>query len=179
MSASGPTIRQLKALHGWAKACGFSHDDLHEICGVQSLRDLTVAQAAEILDRLNRDDARGGPSYGRRHNHRRQPLQPGEVRLAGDATTRQRKAVAAILHELGWWRGPATLAGGINGRHQIADLWHDRLDRREASAIINELEQALIKQGPARAARSTNAPTPVRAAPLPRRPSRNRTQGES
>lgn len=116
-------------------------EDRHAVCGVTSLADLSRVQAARLIDRLD-------PPAEPPRRRGRQPLQPGEVRAADDATWNQRETIIRLLQQLGWYAGPETLSKGIRGRFVIANLGSSHIDRDEASQLINVLHEALKKAKP-------------------------------
>ncbi len=138
------TASQRKAICAWLRAAGL-WDDRHNICGIHSLSALTKDQAARLIDR---------------HNIRAQrPDRPRpRPRLTSDATDKQRRKIAALLHELGWHHGPHSLRHGIRGRHKIAHLYTSHIDRRAANDLINELQSALDTDDARRAAAADAVP---------------------
>jgi len=138
------TPAQNKALHAAVKAAGIHqglkvsvHAAVRIICGVDSCTQISHSLASRLINQLNEDK----PEPARRRG--RAPLRPGEVRLATDATYRQRETIKSLLRQLGWWTGQDALKNGIRDRHKIANLDTSFIDRRAASELINELNAAL------------------------------------
>ena len=121
-------------------------DDRHAVCGIHSLGALTKDQATECIRRLKGEDPprrvrrRGDYCFARG----RKQLDKGELRLAGDATNRQRRTIASLLTDLQW--PPAQRQHWLWYRHHVKDLDRDPLDRGRASDIIKQLLGALGKQ---------------------------------
>ncbi len=132
------TAAQNKALHAWGKAHGFAHRDLAPLCGVVSLKDLTVDAAAAALERLNADRPIVGPVCNR--SKRRLPrLKPGTIR---PATPAQRKYLADLVARIG---DPRRISGWESWG--IRDIAGGAYTTTAASHAITQLQQYLYKAG--------------------------------
>lgn len=131
------TNGQLKALHAIALRRGLSHDDLHAAAGVDTLKALSVAQAAGLIGRLQTAD----------HRRAWEPGEPDRAAARGvlrNASERQRNYIAVLTEQLGWSAEKA--AHWLRERHGIADLVAGVFSTRVASAAVYQLEQALLKE---------------------------------
>lgn len=137
------TTRQLRALHAAGRQRGLSHEDLRAVCGVTSLKDLSRADAAAVLDRLNNDR----PDSRRYKTRTTRGLDPGEVRHTGDATSRQRRTILYLLNKLGWDDGSCTHWLSIRYAVDYSKLDATWIDRQTAHEIINALDAAAEKGG--------------------------------
>lgn len=147
------TPAQMRALHRLAAQRGLSHADLRAAAGVASLRELDRDSMSRLIDRLAAD--RRDP-YAYRHSRGRAPLRPGEVRLASDATARQRGLILHLLTRIAW--PPTQQAHWLMARYRVdlAQLQTARIPRDVASKVITALDQIVRKQ--ARPAAGPSAP---------------------
>jgi hypothetical protein len=98
---------QRRALFAAARRRGFDRDDLRAMTPAGSVSALTIAQAGELLDRLN-----AGTEHDRtRGRHRPARLPSGVVRFV---TASQRAKIESIRLELGWT--PQRLDEFLSGR---------------------------------------------------------------
>ena len=124
-------------MHAIAHKRGITHEELREAGDVESLKDLSVVDAAKLIDRLQTDAHRKDwtPDAPDR-------VVPGTIRNASD---RQRTYIQALFQSLGWDADKA--AGWLERRHGISDLAGGVYTSRTASEAIVQLEQALKKGG--------------------------------
>ena len=130
------TSGQLQALHAIARRRGLSHTELRAAAGVESLKELSVAEASRLIDRLQTKDHRSDWT----------PAEPNRASARGvirNATERQRNYIAVLLEQLGWGAEKAT--GWLRERHEIKDLARGVFSARVASEAVYQLEQALLK----------------------------------
>lgn len=139
---SGPraTVKQLRALHAAARQKGLTHEDLRAVCGVASLKELTLDDANRVLARLNADRPDGTRS--RSAVSRRLPrLQPGVIR---SATANQRAYIGKLLEKLGRLDHPPDWLWSTYHIKSVAD---DAFDTRVAHKIIQQLYRWCAKEG--------------------------------
>jgi hypothetical protein len=132
------TPGQIQALHAIGRRRGLTHEQLREVAGVASLKELSVVQASALLDRLQLPD----------HKADWRPGPPDFARTRGTirpATERQRNRIASLFAELGW--DDAKARGWLAKRHGIrGDLDIAVFSTRVGRDVILELEGALRKQ---------------------------------
>ena len=172
-----PRVARLcRALHVAGKRRGLSHDDLHQLAGVATLKALTFDQASALLDRLNdssperryrrhvgrtdgvgRSDGVGrvsNPSRSSGFPTRTRPrLAPGIIR---PVTPRQRMKLFALCRDLGL---DAAQRAAELARLNIHDLDRPDYSSRTANLAINALERRYVAQC---RARMCGAPREVR-----------------
>ncbi|MFQ5805941.1 MAG: hypothetical protein ACE5I3_05775 [Phycisphaerae bacterium] len=112
---------------------------MHDVAGVASLQDLSVTEAARLIDRLQ----------AKAYEHRKDwtPREPDRAKARGvirNATQRQRADIARLLEQLGW--DPAKSVAWLRQRHGIRSLAGGVFTSRTASEAIYQLEQALEKR---------------------------------
>ena len=125
------TSAQLKALHVIGCRRGLDHLALRELAGVASLKDLSITQAAELIERWQMDD----------HKRDFKPPEPDRAKARDVirlATQRQRSQIARLFEALGWDVEKATAF--LKRRHSITDLAGGVFSSAAASQIILELE---------------------------------------
>jgi hypothetical protein len=131
------TASQLRTLHAIGRRRGLTHEELREAAGVASLKQLSVTQAAELIDRLQVQD------------HRRdwQPDEPDRAPrgVIRNATARQRAYISHLIEQLGWDAEKA--ADWLRERHGIRDLAGGVFLSKTASEAVYQLEQAVLKDG--------------------------------
>lgn len=152
---SAARVQAIRRLHAIGARRGLSHEDLRAVCGVPSLARLSADELQRHADRLEADR----PERLRGYRSGRVPLPRGEVRLEGDATTRQRRRIEALLEQLAW--PPATCAHWLATRHNVtlAELrGNGFIDRGVATAIITQLDRAAAKLAQPSSAGAARAP---------------------
>lgn len=138
---ASPAWRSANArLHALAAELNLTHDDLRDLRGVASLRDLTALQMQRYADDLQaRLD---------RQRVERLAVKPGAPRLAtgpsASATKAQRDGIDARFRQLGWPRSKR--AAWLLKRHAISGLWHPALTRGQATDVITQLDLILAKE---------------------------------
>lgn len=125
----------MRRLHAIAARRGFSHDDLHALCGVRSLTELSTDELHRHATRLERDE----PTRGYRYP----PLQP-----TLGASKAQRRFVFAIARDLEWPR--TKLTGWLRGRFKIDDLDRGYAAPVTVEAVKNQLLNILAKEAAGR-----------------------------
>lgn len=131
------TTGQLRALHAIARRRGWSHDELHDIAGVESLKLLSVTEAARLIERVQTRD----------HEREFTPGEPDRARgrnVIRSASERQRNYMSHLFDELGWDVEKAD--AWLRERHGIRDLAGGVFTARTASEAVYQLEQALAKE---------------------------------
>lgn len=131
------TTPQLRMLHALAKRRGLTHEDLRDVAGVGSLKDLTRAEAARVIDRLDADR----PEPPRRRARTR------AANVIRQASIYQVNMLCALAHDLGW--ESERRDGWLHKRHGIASLAARLFSSRTASEAITQLQQALRKHAAA------------------------------
>ncbi|MBW7907175.1 MAG: hypothetical protein LC135_01950 [Phycisphaerae bacterium] len=140
------TTAQSRMLHVLARQRGLTHDDLRAAAGVQSLTLLGDDDAWRLIERLKGADPRPDAHSRRRRIRGARSLRAGELRLAGDATTAQRRTVARLLGLAGW--PPEKAAGWLWRRHQVRDLEREPIPSATLRSAIVQLESILDKHAP-------------------------------
>lgn len=125
----------MRRLHAIAAQRGFSHDDLHTLCGVRSLTELSADELHGHATRLERDE----PTRGYRYP----PIQP-----TLGATKAQRRFVFVLARDLEWPR--TKLTGWLKGRFQLDDLDRGYADPLAVASARDQLLNILAKEAAAR-----------------------------
>lgn len=111
-------------------------DDRHQVCGVDSLRDLSLDQAAALITKLAGDR----PSRARPRRSILPRLAPGTIRPATDA---QRRKIHWLLRQLGW--SADTCTHWLWSRHLIGNVDTTPMSTTTAHECITQLDNALKK----------------------------------
>lgn len=145
------TQSQVKILMTLLRKRGLAADR-HALYGVGSIKELSCSDASRAIEALLADkpDGRRKRKAARDDYNRRgaRSLKPGEMRLATDATARQRETIRYVLLDraAAWIRDPAHW---LWSRYlvKLADLDTAPLARSLASEIITALDQVVKKHG--------------------------------
>jgi len=103
---------------------------------VRSLKELSVTQAAVLIDRLQTNDYR-------RPFERGEPERVRARNVIRNASERQRNYISHLFEQLGW--DTEKSAGWLQKRHGIRDLATGVFTSRTASEAVYQLEEALKK----------------------------------
>lgn len=153
-----PWHAQLRRIHAIGREFGLSHDDLHDACGVTSLKHLT---GGELMARTNQMELELQRQRRERFSGPRVVLSP-----YGDASYAQRAAIDKLFGALRWPR--AERRGWLQKRFDMLNHWSGPLTNGTAHEIISQLGRALhkgpggrVEQNPERK-RRVNDPSPER-----------------
>lgn len=123
---------QIRCIHALLGRAGATKEDVYAVYHVSSITQLSVTQAASLIDRLKQ---RLGQRLGRQGGRRA----PDGPRLSSDATRAQRVAISSLMERLGW---PAAMRASWLSRFGVDDLETGYFSRSRATDAINQLESA-------------------------------------
>lgn len=125
----------MRRLHAIAARRGFSHEDLHTLCGVQSLTELSDDELHNHATRLDEDQ----PTRGYRY--------PPTGPTLG-ASQAQRRFVFVLARDLEWSRHK--LLGWLKSRAGLDDLDRGYADPLAVASAKDQLLNILAKESAAR-----------------------------
>ena len=137
------TTPLLRRMHAVGRKRGYDHEALRDLAGVDSLKRLTVRDALQLIERLERG-ANVAPVSDR------PPLRLVNT-PHGNAGDQQRSAIYAKLkelHELGWSAGKCM--GWLLKRYGLKSPWDKEVEltNHRASEIITHLTNTIAKESP-------------------------------
>lgn len=152
---NGITRPQIAKIWAAAHDLGLDAETLHLLVPQGSIRNLTRAQASDLIEHLcgpGSSPPMQRPARRRRPRHRsavarRSAVSPRSAAVALPATNEQRYFIGALFQRLGWHRQPKRMRGFLRKFAHVSTIEELR-DRKRAIAIIEALKAMVKRRSP-------------------------------